>query len=56
MEKLDYHAKLTIHGLPAMDGKTVKRLVEWLRLQAHYFEQKQVDMNYAKRYTARLMK
>lgn len=30
MKKLDYHAKLVVHGLPTMGKKELKRLALWL--------------------------
>ncbi len=56
MKKLDYHAKLVIHGLPEMKSVTYRRLVDWLEKQFKEFKKAKDTKVYAKNYTARLMK
>jgi hypothetical protein len=51
----DYHAKLTIHGLPTMKSVTYRRLVNWL--EATVKEMKKAEQgDYADTFTKRLMK
>jgi hypothetical protein len=54
-KELDYYAKLIVHGLPEYDKRLIKRICKWLRDSADDFE-KTDKTNFAKRYTARLMK
>ena len=56
MKKIDYHAKLIVHGLPTMKPVTYRRLVDWLAAQVKEFKKADDKKIYAKRYTARLMK
>ena len=57
MERVDYHAKLVIHGLPTMSPVEYNRLVEWLRQQAKNLVKESRDKDvFNKTYTARLMK
>lgn len=55
IKKEEYHARLTVAGLPDMRRVTMKRLVKWLRNQANEFE-KESPKIFSKRFTARLMK
>lgn len=61
-KKLDYHAKLTIHGLDKMIFPDIGRIVIWLRKLSNDMskEQKRIgrgkDWNYGKLFTAKLMK
>ena len=54
--KKDYHAKLTIEGLPDMKSVTYRRLVDWLEAQFKEFKKAKDTKIYAKNYTAKLMK
>lgn len=54
-KKLDYHAKLVIHGLPTMKSVTQSRLVQWLEKQVKDMKKAKVG-EYSKLFTARLMK
>lgn len=49
----DYHAKLTIHGLPDMSKSELKRVANWLREQALIINKAK---EYGRIYTGRLMK
>lgn len=51
----DYHAKLTVYGIPAMNEKELQRLIDWLQNLAPSLE-KEEPTNYAMVYSARLMK
>lgn len=53
--KLEYHAKLVIHGLPDMKSVTYRRLVEWLEATVNELKEAK-DNDYAAVYTKRLMK
>lgn len=55
MKKLDYHAKLVIHGLPKMKSVTYRRLVNWLEATVKEMKKANVD-DYSSIYTKRLMK
>ncbi len=53
----DYHALLTVHGLPQMTKRQVKNLISWLRKTADLFQKESKDLLiYSKRFRARLMK
>lgn len=57
MKKIDYHAKITIHGLPKMNRKTHDRMIKWLENMVRVFKKERKDLKiYAKTFTARLMK
>lgn len=54
--KLDYHAKLVIYGLPTMKSVTYRRLVDWLEAKVKEFKREKDTKIFAKRFTDRLMK
>lgn len=57
MKKLDYHARLIVHGLPTMNKKTLTNLISWLRREARDFSKESKDLKiYSKKFTATLMK
>lgn len=56
-QKLDYHAKLIIHGLPLMNEANRIRLIAWLTNTAYQI--RHIDdkkMKYNERFTLKLMK
>lgn len=55
-KKVDYHAKLVIHGLPDMKSVTYRRMVEWLERITKEMKKADDKKIFAKTYTARLMK
>ena len=55
MKKVDYHAKLVIHGLPEMKSVTYRRLVDWLTKLAKDMKKAEKG-EYSKLFTAKLMK
>lgn len=56
MSKLNYHAKLVIHGLPEMKPVTYRRLVDWLGATVKELKKTDDQKIFAKTYTIRLMK
>ena len=57
MKKLDYHAKLVIHGLPEMSSATYRRLFVWLGATIKILKKESKDKKvFAQTYTVRLMK
>jgi hypothetical protein len=56
MKHLDYHALLTVRGLPRMTKRQYKRLIMWLKKTADNFERENDQAIYSNRFRARLMK
>lgn len=54
MRKLDYHAKLIVYNLPALDKETLQGIQEWLEMHAKTLKNQPKD--YSKTFTAKYMK